>query len=102
MKEFRFGASKTVVRTVEYTMSCHILLDDEKNHINHISFQTMVLRYLLLSGLIFGGVWAACFVNKDCGKCIQDKESFFDVFGCRWCPLTRSCHAFGSGIVKLP
>jgi len=56
----------------------------------------MVLRYLLLSGLIFGGVWAACFVNKDCGKCIQDKESFFDVFGCRWCPLTRSCHAFGS------
>merc|ERR1719494_470372 len=55
-----------------------------------------MVRYLLLFGLILGGVWAACFDNTECGRCIKDKESLFDVFGCRWCPLTRSCHAFGS------
>merc|ERR1719494_1150909 len=46
--------------------------------------------------LLFQGVTASCYSNTQCSNCKNDKESWWDPFGCRWCPLTRACHLYGS------
>ena len=55
--------------------------------------ESITLLVLLLS---LTGVNADCSTNKDCGSCIADYESWWDYWGCRWCPLTQECHAPGS------